>query len=146
MDGLQPLPLEPKRRANQNPDFRLNLTVVQNTGRLGYGLSCSIEAAEISIADSEKHEIHGVTNRIGQYSVRLTPGVYTVRVAKPGYRPESKQVILSAADLNAQIVLAGTEVQQSPPQLSLAIRITEQKQVAPTAKHFLFRILLMVRH
>jgi hypothetical protein len=57
-----------------------------------------------------------------------------VRVAKPGYRPESKQVILSAADLNEQIVLAGNALQQSSPQLSLTIRVTEHQEVAPTAK------------
>ena len=131
---MQPLRLMLKRMATQTQDFRLSLTAIQKAERLGYGPARTIAGAEISIIDAKKTVINGVTNRAGQYSVRLQPGMYTVRAARTGFRPESIQLNMPARDLNEQIVLAPTEMQPPATQFALTVRVFEHQDVPALAK------------
>jgi hypothetical protein len=132
--NMQPLRLVLKRLVIQNPDFRFNLTVVQNAGRLGFGPARTIPGAEVSITDAQKQVIRGVADRTGQYSVRLKPGTYTVRATKTGFRPESLQLTMPARDLSQQIALTSIDVTPPETQFTLTVRVLEHQEPPTLAK------------
>jgi hypothetical protein len=130
--GMTPLRYVLKRSEEPSVGFALTINVVERARTMVAALMRPVADAQVQLS-FEGRSLSGETNSSGQFSTRVKPGAYTVRVTKPGYSPATGEVQVSNRNVTQQIVLTREEDSQPEPNRkpTLTVRVSRHVERPP---------------
>jgi len=125
--GMASLRLVLKRGDDLAVGFHLNLAIVERA-RIGAGVVQPVAGAQVHISQFGREIESGISQRAGQYTAHVKPGVVAIRVDKLGYATANAEVVVSNSDVNHQIILNAKQEDRrdAAQQSTLTVRVSQR--------------------